>query len=96
MVNDFSALRNVQAASSAHPSSYSVVTGVSFLGQGVNLTAHLYPVPRLIICGTIPLCPHMLSVVQREGLPLDFTPFMQYPYLVIKTYSLTHTKNSLN
>ena len=47
---DLSLLQNVQSGSGAHPVFSSTGIGLLFRGQtgrGVNLTAHLYPVPKL-------------------------------------------------
>lgn len=70
-----SLFRNVQTCSVAHPSSYSIGTGIdsrTLIGQGVKATL-LHLVSRLRVSETIPLLPlYTFMVRSRRNLSVKF------------------------
>ena len=47
-----------------------VLEGDSQRFRSLNLTAHCYLVPRVRICGAIPLLPHIIFVVHKDRFTL--------------------------
>jgi hypothetical protein len=76
----FSLHHSVQTSSVAYPASYPMANGSFFLGdkaaRGLNLTTHLYLVPRIRTRGAVPPLPHTSS---RRGTSLNTEPTPHTP-----------------
>jgi hypothetical protein len=67
----FSLLQNAQTSSEVHSASYSVgFSPRKPSSGGVNLTSHLYPVPRLRLSGAVPLLSLYDFIVRTGNLAL--------------------------
>jgi hypothetical protein len=86
--SNLSLLQNVHTGSGDYPASCSVGTGVPSRrlgGHEVNLTANLYPVPRLRMSGAIPLLP-LCASMDKENFAYVCTYVRTYVCMYVCMY----------